>query len=235
MQHGRVHETMRFIFRKERLTCNELQGEEDRELIRQLLVGNHDALAVIVDRYQRLVFSVALRIVKDEGEAEDVVQIVFTDIFKKVEQFDSARGTLKMWILQYAYSRSINRRHYLEQRQFYSHLDVDDMSLLGFTPVKNRNDGLSTVEVGRLMEQALHSLKPNQQTAIALVYFEGLTLNEAALRTGETLSAIRHNYYRGLMKLREFISSDSASPQQNDRGTEAISLEAAHLNPRRIS
>jgi RNA polymerase sigma-70 factor (ECF subfamily) len=51
---------------------------------------------VIVDRYQRLVFSVALRIVKDEGEAEDVVQIVFTDIFKRAEQFDASRGTLKM-------------------------------------------------------------------------------------------------------------------------------------------
>jgi RNA polymerase sigma-70 factor (ECF subfamily) len=100
LQHGRVHETMRFIFQKERPTCNELEGEEDGEQIRQLLVGNDDALAVIVDRYQRLVFSVALRIVKDEGEAEDVVQIVFTDIFKKVEQFDAARGTLKMWILQ---------------------------------------------------------------------------------------------------------------------------------------
>lgn len=226
---------MRFMFRKERLTWDELQGVEDRELIRQLLVGNHDALAVIVDRYQRLVFSVALRIVKDEGEAEDVVQIVFIDIFKKVEQFDSARGTLKMWLLQYAYSRSINRRHYLEQRQFYSHLDVDDMSPLGITHGRNRSEGLSTIEVGRLMEQALHSLKPNQQTAITLIYFEGLTLNEAAQRTGETLSAIRHNYYRGLMKLREFISSDRTSRHLNDGGIEAISLEAANLKPRRIS
>ena len=105
---------MRFALRKEGLSWTELQGVEDPELIRQLLSGNHDALAVIVDRYQRLVLSVALRIVKDEGEAEDVVQIVFTDIFKRAEQFDSSRGTLKMWLLQYAYSRSVNRRHYLE-------------------------------------------------------------------------------------------------------------------------
>jgi RNA polymerase sigma-70 factor (ECF subfamily) len=87
---------MRFTLREEKLSWPELQGVEDPELIRLLLSGNHDALAVIVDRYQRLVFSVALRIVKDEGEAEDVVQIVFTDIFKRAEQFDASRGTLKM-------------------------------------------------------------------------------------------------------------------------------------------
>jgi RNA polymerase sigma-70 factor (ECF subfamily) len=160
------------------LSWTELQGVEDPELIRQLLSGNHDALAVIADRYQRLVFSVALRIVKDEGEAEDVVQIVFTDIFKRAEQFDSSRGTLKMWLLQYAYSRSINRRHYLEQRQFYSQLDVEDLNPLGFSAGRNRSEGLSTAEVGRLLEQAIHSLKPNQQTAIALVYFSTQSLGD---------------------------------------------------------
>ena len=78
--------------------------------MRLLKSGNHDAFAVIVDRYQRLVLSVALRIVKNECEAEDVVQTVFVDIFKKLGQFDASRGTLKMWLLQYAYSRSLNRR-----------------------------------------------------------------------------------------------------------------------------
>jgi RNA polymerase sigma-70 factor (ECF subfamily) len=225
---------MRFNLREGKLSWTELQGVEDPELIRQLLSGNHDALAVIVDRYQRLVFSVALRIVKDEGEAEDVVQIVFTDIFKRAEQFDPSRGTLKMWLLQYAYSRSVNRRHYLEQRQFYSQLEVDQLNPLGFSASRNRREALSTAEVGRLLEQAIHSLKENQQTAITLIYFEGLTLEEAAQRTGETLAAIRHHYYRGLMKLREFISSDRPSRQQNDRATEANSLEAAHLKPRPI-
>ena len=225
---------MRFTPREEKLSWAALQGVEDPELIRQLLSGNHDALAAIVDRYQRLVFSVALRIVKDEGEAEDVVQIVFTDIFKRAEQFDASRGTLKTWLLQYAYSRSINRRHYLEQRQFYSQLDVDDLNPLGFSTGRNRSEGLSTTEVGRLLEQAIHSLKPNQQTAITLVYFEGLTLEEAAQQTGETLAAIRHHYYRGLMKLREFISSNKVSRQQSDTATEPIPLEAAHLKPRPI-
>ncbi|MGB9103403.1 MAG: sigma factor, partial [Terriglobales bacterium] len=88
------------VDRERNLGWTELQQASDPDLVRRLMAGNHDAFAVIVDRYQRLVLSVALRIVKDEGEAEDVVQTVFLDIFNKLEQFDPARGTLKVWLLQ---------------------------------------------------------------------------------------------------------------------------------------
>src|SRR5580704_13725868 len=97
-----------------------LQEACDEELVELWLSGNGDAFAAIVDRYQRLVFSIAVRIVKDEGEAEDVAQTVFLDIFRQVGKFDPSRGILKVWVMQYAYSRSMNCRHRLEQRQFYS-------------------------------------------------------------------------------------------------------------------
>lgn len=218
-----------------RISWNELQKLGDNELFRELITGTDDAFAVIVDRYQRLVFSVALRIVKDDGEAEDLVQIVFTDIFKKMEQFDPARGTLKVWLLQYAYSRSINRRHYLEQRQFYSRTEVDEVIALGYTVGATRSAGLSTAEVSRLVAQALSSLSQKQQRAITLVYFQGLTLDEAAERTGETLPTLRHHYYRGLMKLREFISSGKSVTQtETSDAEEARPLEVGHLKPRPI-
>jgi DNA-directed RNA polymerase specialized sigma24 family protein len=101
----------------------ELLNSSDTDLAGFWTSGVDDAFAAIVDRYQRLVFSVTVRIVKDEGEAEDVVQIVFLDIFRDVGKFDASRGTLKVWLLQYAYSRSMNRRQHLECRQFYSKTD----------------------------------------------------------------------------------------------------------------
>ncbi len=213
---------------------SELQEAGDPELVRQLISGNDDALAVIVDRYQRLVFSVALRIVKDEGEAEDLVQTVFVDIFKKAEQYDPSRGTLKVWLLQYAYSRSINRRHYLEQREFYSQMEVDEVIGSGFSIGARRSDGLSTAEVSHLVDQALGSLNTKQRTAISLVCFQGLTLDEAAQKTGETPPAIRHHYYRGLMKLREFIGTNKSSQKAQSSVAERVSLEVAHLKPRPI-
>jgi RNA polymerase sigma-70 factor (ECF subfamily) len=205
--------------------------------MRYLMAGNDDALAVIVDRYQRLVLSVALRIVRNVNEAEDVVQSVFLDIFRKAEQFDPSRGTLKVWLLQYAYTRSINRRHYLEQRQFYSTLEIEDVPPISLVAEPHNGKRLAPVETVRLVRQALATLSDRQQMAITLIYFEGLTLAEAAQKTGEGLSAVRHNYYRGLMKLREVINSSrvgEGDAVRSDRSRERVSMEAANLKPRTI-
>jgi RNA polymerase sigma-70 factor (ECF subfamily) len=215
-----------------RLTWQELQNASDQEVARQLYLGNDDALAVIVDRYQQLVLAVALRIVKNRSEAEDVVQTVFLDIFRKVEQFDPVRGTLKVWLLQYAYSRSINRRHYLEHRRFYSQVDVDEVEVHGSAPT--RVQSLSSAEASRLVHQGLQLLNVKQQRAIELVYFEGLTPEEAAEQTGETAAALRHQYYRGLMKLREFINSKKTARRPKAIEADGIRLEVADADPRPI-
>ncbi|MBZ5627611.1 MAG: sigma-70 family RNA polymerase sigma factor [Acidobacteriia bacterium] len=222
------------VARERNLSWTELQQASDPDLVGRLMAGNHDAFAVIVDRYQRLVLSVALRIVKDEGEAEDVVQTVFLDIFNKLEQFDPARGTLKVWLLQYAYSRSINRRRYLEQRQFYSKLELSDVDPTLFMAGASRWNGCSAPDVARLVRQALGSLKAEQQIAIRLIYFEGLTLEEAAHRTGETVPAVRHHYYRGLTRLREVVNTPSSAERREIKAAETLGLEVPNLRPRPI-
>src|SRR5215510_4233231 len=97
----------------------ELERLSDNEVMASLQAGSHDALAVLFDRYHRLVWSIALRIVRDEGEAEDVTQIVFLDIFRAAAQFDPGRGTTRTWLLQYAYHRALSRKRYLGVRNFY--------------------------------------------------------------------------------------------------------------------
>jgi RNA polymerase sigma-70 factor (ECF subfamily) len=212
----------------------ELQLTDDDELMVQLSAGHDDALAVIVDRYQRLVLSVALRIVKDQAEAEDVVQTVFVDFLKDIERFDPARGTLKVWLLQYAYSRSINRRRYLEHRHFYSRLDVEQIDSMHPVTGPVGIGGLSSSETARLVRQAIGALNEGQQRAIELVYFEGLTLVEAAQKTGETVPAIRHQYYRGLMKLREFISSSRAESAPDPLRADGMRLGIQNAKPRPV-
>ena len=85
-----------------------------------LQAGQNDALAVLFDRYQKLVLSIALKIVRDPGEAEDVTQTVFLDIYRAVAQFDPRKGNTKVWLMQYAYHRAINRRQHLNVREFYT-------------------------------------------------------------------------------------------------------------------
>ena len=82
-----------------------------------LQAGRHDALAILFDRYHRLVLTVALRILREAGETEDFMQSVFLEIFRCAAQYDAAKGTAKVWILQYAYHRSFNRRQYLNLPQ----------------------------------------------------------------------------------------------------------------------
>jgi RNA polymerase sigma-70 factor (ECF subfamily) len=218
-----------------RLAWAQLKDVTDNELMHQFASGNHDAFAVIVDRYQRLVFSVALRLVQNEGEAEDVVQIVFLDIFQKAAQFDPSRGTLKVWLLQFAYTRSINRRYYLQTRGFYFGLDFEPIDPDDCPVGDARPLGLSTGESARLVSQALNSISPKQRKALELVYFQGLTFSEAARRESVSLDSMKHHYYRGMALLREFISAERQDLQAQSLSSECtVGLEVRNLKARPV-
>ena len=187
------------------LAWDELLKASDNDLFQQLICGNDDAFAVIVDRYQRLIYSVAYKLVKDEGEAEDVVQIVFLDVFRKKGLFDPAKGTLKMWLLQYAYTRSINRRYHLRNRHFYSKLNIEEITPLSLSTERATDRWLTATEAARYLGEGLACLKPKQRKAIELICIEGMTFVEAAENSGESLPATRHHYYRGMARLRDIL------------------------------
>ena len=184
----------------------DLQRLPDDELMAVLKTGRNDALAVLFDRYHRLVFSIALKIVRDRGEAEDVMQNVFLEILRSVTQFDPARGTTKVWLLQYAYHRAISRREYLNARSFYRQEEITSLEqLLPERDYAIRR--LAGAEVGRLVDQGLATLSGPQRRVIELVTYEGLSMNEIAEKMGESVVNVRNHYYRGLRKLRTFVES----------------------------
>jgi len=174
----------------------------DNDLARQLVLGNGEALAGLVDRYQRLVFSIAFRIVRDAGEAEDLVQVVFLEIFRKVRLFDPSKGTFKVWLLRYAYTRSMNRRDQLEHRKFYSTVVWDDVEPAGMPSTGFFKASLRGCEAARFVEQALSTLSQKQREAVDLIGLEGMTIPEAARKMGCSMAATRNHYYRGMMALR---------------------------------
>jgi RNA polymerase sigma-70 factor, ECF subfamily len=173
---------------------------EDLDLIQQLQTGNHDALTALFEKYSGMVFGIARRMLRDDGEAEEVVQQVFFDIFRAADQFDPTKASFKTWLFQFAFHRTINRRKHLAAKGFYSRekFDEQELSLMG----AGRALQLSSQEVVHLVEQLLNSIKPRQREAIKLTFFEGLTAEEIAQQTGETAAVVRHNLYRGLSKLR---------------------------------
>ena len=184
----------------------DLKRLSDEELMAHMQAGHADVLAIIFDRHYRLVLSVAMKILRDVGEAEDLMQTVFLEIFKAAAQFDPTRGTLKVWLLQYAYHRSINRRRYLNVRHFYKSEDIAGVENELSLPVGTLLDGH---EARQLVTMALSGLNERQSTVLKLAYFEGLSLREISDRTQEPLSTVRHHYYRGLSKLREVLAEQT--------------------------
>ena len=199
---------------RDRIPYAELLALSDEQLIEELQAGNTDAFAVVFKRHHRLVHVVALRVLGDAGEAEDLTQAVFLEIYRKVGQFDRARGTFRVWLLQHAHSRSMNRRNYLFVRQFHNQIElnaVEEEQCL-WSPRH-----LAVQETLQLTSEALAAIPDAQRQTIQMFYFEGLTLKDIAERRHETVANVRHHYYRGLERLRSFFESEvqAESPKRS--------------------
>lgn len=197
-------------------TLAELKQLTDDQLMAQLHSGTADALAVLFERYYRLIFSIAFKIVRDRGEAEDVTQNVFLEIYRSVAQFDPEKGTLKVWMLQYAYHRAFNRKKYLQTRNFYYQENIEDLDPLVTSDLFMAGK-YTPAELKRLLQQGLASLDRSQRKVIELASYEGLSMRDIADRTGYSLSNVRHHYYRGLQKLRSFIKQPLGQGQASER------------------
>lgn len=189
---------------RDRVPYAELLNLCDERLIQEVQADNADAFAVIFKRYHRLVHVTAVNILRDAGEAEDLTQTVFLEIYRRLGQFDPARGTLKVWLLQYAYSRSMHRRNYLFVRQFHKQVELSEMEEKGSHWSSSRLQPQETVQ---LTSEVLAVLPEPQRRTIEMFFFEGLTLREIAQRRSENFSNIRHHYYRGLERLRLYIEN----------------------------
>src|SRR6202035_274842 len=187
------------------LTSDGLSKLSDEELTSYIRVGRHDALAILFDRYHRLVFDVASRIVRDPGEAEEVVQTVFLDIFRAMANFDSRKSILKVWLLQYAYHRALHRKRHLVSNHFYRWENLEAAIELG----SGRPLWGQLPEAVRLADHMLANLKPRQRQVVEMTYYDGLTAEEIARRLGESPHAVRHHLQRGVAALRAAFRSSN--------------------------
>jgi RNA polymerase sigma-70 factor (ECF subfamily) len=195
----------------------------DEALMAHLQAGHGDALAVLFDRYHRLVVSVALLILRDTGEAEDVMQAVFFEIYNVAAQFNPVLGTTKAWIMRYARHRSINRKQYLNSRSFYDHTQSADLVSME-RPEASFGPSLALPEIRDLVAQGLNTLNEPQRRTLEMAYFEGMTFREIAAKTGETLVNVRHHYYRGITRLRAFVLENDQAGKETGAKREKTAI-----------
>ena len=187
-----------------------LTESSDEQLMEMLKAHETEALGILFNRYCRLVFNIACKIVRDRAEAEDVMQQVFVEVYVDAAKFDRDRGTFKTWLLQYAYHRSINRRKYLNTRGLYDVTAAHPTTPEIANPAPQRA-GLSSQDWANVIRQALQQLHEKERQAIELACFEGLEFPEIARQMCESLPNARNRFYRGLKKLRALIGVERAS------------------------
>jgi RNA polymerase sigma-70 factor (ECF subfamily) len=185
--------------------------ESDEVLLASICAGNRDALAVVFRRYARLVRCVGQKILRDDGEADDLVQEVFLYIHLKSELFDKSKGSARSWIVQVAYTRAFLRRRHLNSRCFYSSINMDNTN--GKESVMNGVAGYDHSVEGLFgrngWRKILEQLTEDQLETLRLHFFEGYTLLEISEKLGQSHVNVRHHYYRGLEKIRKQVSSEN--------------------------
>ena len=168
---------------------------DDSALLQRIRQGDQTAMAEVFDRYGRAVYSVALRILKDSGHAEDVMQEIFFQIWRNSDSFVPGRGSLGAWLVVVARNRSIDL---LRRRKPTD--SVDDVVLPSSTNLAVEAEHNAMIEK---VQKVLGELPAEQQKSMEMAFFEGLSHSEIAERTGDPLGTVKTRIRLALITLRK--------------------------------
>jgi RNA polymerase sigma-70 factor (ECF subfamily) len=182
----------------------DLSALSDAELIGRVAESDPRALEVLYDRYNRVVYSFALRIVSDPQIAEELLQEVFFRAWQQGKAFRESRGAFVTWLLSITHNMAIDEVRKRRRRPQKADSEEPETVLAGVPD--SSQDVEAEVWLSSLrttIEAALTQLPPAQRDAIELAYFQGLTQREIAERLGEPLGTIKTRMRLGIQKLRE--------------------------------
>jgi RNA polymerase sigma-70 factor (ECF subfamily) len=172
-----------------------------RGYVNQSAKGDQSALASLYDESSSLVYSVALRVLGDVADAEEVTLDVYTQVWKTAATYDGSRGSVTAWLVTLARSRAIDRCRARTSRQSRETAlpETFDFPSPGPTPERE------TVEAQRRLRiaAAMAALPSEQREVLQLAFFSGLTHSELAERLQQPLGTVKTRIRMGMMKLRE--------------------------------
>jgi RNA polymerase sigma-70 factor (ECF subfamily) len=176
----------------------------DEALLSRITSDDEKALDLLFQRFSRQVRSIGRRILRDDAEADDLVQDLFLFIQRKCSLFDSSKSSASSWIIQMAYQRAIERRRRLTTRHFYKHEDLQSTASQVVGTATTEDDYSPEAVFGRNgLEKLVAGLSEDQRETLRLFFFDGYTLAEISTKLGQPLGNVRNHYYRGLERLRK--------------------------------
>jgi RNA polymerase sigma-70 factor, ECF subfamily len=180
------------------------QADADRRLVDRLAAGEVEAAADLYDRYAPLILGLARRILRNQQDAEEALQDVFSQVWRTASRFEPARGSLAAWLLVITRARAIDR---LRARQSRPDSALYSDPALMPSAAAGPSDQLLSEEQAEQVREALETLPEAQRAALELAYYEGLTQSEIAERLSQPLGTIKTRIRTALLTLRERLGA----------------------------
>jgi RNA polymerase sigma-70 factor (ECF subfamily) len=182
---------------------------DDHVALERMARGDQGGLAELYDRHGRLVYSLALRIVRERGDAEDVTQDVFVQAWRQAERFDTARGNAVAWLVTMARARAIDL---LRRRRVRPQVAADAAVVDATDDAPGQDVQFEWGERAAAIQEAMSALPLLQRLAVELAFFEGLTHAEIAEQLEVPLGTVKTRVRQGLLRLRDRLASAGAAP-----------------------
>jgi RNA polymerase sigma-70 factor (ECF subfamily) len=177
-----------------------MSGSSDAELIQRLQARDPEALAAVYDRYGQLAYSLIIRITRDEGIAEDLVQELFLRVWNHAREFNRERGALGVWILSIARHMAIDYKRSAQGRFRTRLRPIENTDHPCFSYKSETAE--SAIDRMRMVKEAFSGLSSDQKRVLELAYFEGCSQSEIARKLKEPLGTVKSWMRSALERLR---------------------------------
>lgn len=189
-----------------------LQEVDPETLLERVAQGDREAVMALYDRFSGVLLAVALRVLGQRAEAEDVVQDVFARVWREAGGFNRQRGSAAAWLITLARNRSID---VVRARRRRTEHEADEPEAPAVDAQETPELALSDAQRAAAVRLAMAELRPEQRAVLELAYFSGLSHSEIAARLDQPLGTVKTRIAQSVRKLREALAR--FAPQGGDR------------------
>ena len=174
---------------------NKMTTADEKHIIKKIKRGDVGAYSLLIEKYRRMVYTLALQLLKNEADAEEVAQDAFFKAYKSLNSFEG-RSAFSTWIYRITYHEAISKL-----RKNKNHETSYDTIPLQYAEDENLSNTLEARDRSKFLKEALNKIKEDEATVLTLFYYEEKKVEEIAEITGLTISNVKVQLFRGRKSL----------------------------------